>query len=167
MVSSKDLQETKKFCASFRKYSKAMLDHLCAQAAETGRYLTPDNAIQQLYLLTKVAILGNQPPLSLAMFQRSIMRDQDVIDLEAVLGTKLYRDTYHDAVDAYFRHRPGLDKKGKPGRKAEMELAESIWKLKAEGRTVPQMQAIFKAEGQHFSTEKIESYLKTRRKSLK
>jgi hypothetical protein len=29
------------------------------------------------------------------------------------------------------------------------------------------MQAIFKAEGQHFSREKIESYLKTRRKPLK
>jgi len=130
MVSSKDFQDAKKFCASFRKYSKAMLDHLCAQAAETGRYLTPDNAIQQLYLLTKVAILRDLPPLSLAMFQRSIMRDQDVIDLEAVLGTKLYRDTYHDAVDAYFRHRPGLEiKKGKPGRKPNLELLERVLKL--------------------------------------
>jgi hypothetical protein len=63
---------------------------------------------------------------------------------------------------------PGLEiKKGKSGRKAEGELAERIWKLKAEGRTVHQMQAIFKAEGQHFSREKIESYLKTRRKLLK
>ncbi len=33
--------------------------------------------------------------------------------------------------------------------------------------TVPQMQVIFKADGQYFSREKIESYLKTRRKSLK
>jgi hypothetical protein len=129
MVSSKDFQDAKKFCASFRKYSKAMLDHLCAQAAETGRYLTPDNAIQQLYLLTKVAILGDLP-LSLAMFQRSIMRDEDVIDLEAVLGTKLYRDTYHDAVDAYFRHSPGLEiKKGNPGRKPNLELLGRILKL--------------------------------------
>jgi hypothetical protein len=161
MVSTKDLQETKRICAGIRQYGKEMLDHLCAQAAETGYYLTPDKAIEQLYLLTKVAVLGDLPP------QPPDLRDQDAIDLEAVLGTKLFRDTYHDAVDAYFRHRPGLDKKGKPGRKAEIELAERIWKLQAESRTVPQMQAIFKAEGQHFSREKIESYLKTRRKSLR
>jgi len=56
--------------------------------------------------------------------------------------------------------------KTKKGRKVETELAERIWKFKAEGKTVPQMQAIFKEEGQHFTREKIESYLKTRRKSL-
>jgi hypothetical protein len=168
MVSSKDIEETKKICAGIRQMNKEVLDHLYAQAAETGHYLTPDKAIYQLYQLLQVVVIGNQPPMTLAEFQRSIMRKQDAIDLEAWLGSRLFRDTYHDAVDAYFRHRPGLEiKKGKAGRKAEIELAERIWKLKAEGRTVPQMQAIFKAEGQHYSREKIESYLKTRRKSLK
>lgn len=54
--------------------------------------------------------------------------------------------------------------RGRPGRKEEMELARRIWQLKAEGKNVRQIGAIFKAEGQHFSKEKIEAYLKTRRK---
>ena len=162
MVSSKDFQDAKKFCASFRKFSKAMLDHLCAQAAETGRYLTPDNAIQQLYLLTKVAILGDLPPQPLDL------RDQDAIDLEAVLGTKLYRDTYYDAVDAYFRHRPGLEiKKGKPGRKLNVELAERIWALSDAGNTSRKIQAALKKDGINLTEEGIEYYRKTRRRPRK
>jgi len=54
--------------------------------------------------------------------------------------------------------------KPKRGRKEEVELAFRIWDMKAEGKTALQMKAIFESEGQHFSLEKIESYLKTRRK---
>ena len=54
--------------------------------------------------------------------------------------------------------------KPKRGRKEERGLAMRIWELKAEGKTAPQIKAIFKSDGQHFSLEKIESYLKTRRK---
>jgi hypothetical protein len=50
------------------------------------------------------------------------------------------------------------------GRKPETDLAERIWILKDEGKTVPEMQAIFEAENQHFSQEKIEAYLKSRRR---
>ena len=53
------------------------------------------------------------------------------------------------------------------GRKEERDLAVRIWSLKAEGKTAPQMKVIFESEGQHYSLEKIESYLKTRRKKLK
>jgi hypothetical protein len=130
MVSSKNVEELKKICAGIRQMNKEVLDHLYAQAAETGHYLTPDKAINQLHLLLKVAILGNLPPMTLAEFQRSIMRNQEVIDLEAWLGTRLFRDTYQDAVDAYFRHRPGLEiKKGKPGPKPNEELIKRILKL--------------------------------------
>jgi hypothetical protein len=55
----------------------------------------------------------------------------------------------------------------KRGRKEERDLAARIWSLKAEGKTAPQMKAIFESEGKYFSLEKIESYLKTRRKKLK
>jgi len=60
----------------------------------------------------------------------------------------------------------GLVHLAKPrrGRREELELASRIWALRAEGKTVSQMKAIFEAEGQYFSPEKIESYLKTRRK---
>jgi hypothetical protein len=54
--------------------------------------------------------------------------------------------------------------KPKRGRKQEVALATRIWTLKAEGKTAPQMKAIFESEGQYFSLEKVESYLKTRRK---
>jgi hypothetical protein len=54
--------------------------------------------------------------------------------------------------------------KPKPGRKAEQKLAARILSLKAEGKTARLIREIFEAEGSHFSQEKIESYLKTRRK---
>ena len=54
--------------------------------------------------------------------------------------------------------------KPKPGRKEEQALAERILSAKAEGKKVREIKAMFEAEGQHFSTQKIESYLKTRRK---
>jgi hypothetical protein len=57
--------------------------------------------------------------------------------------------------------------KPKRGRKVEAALAMRIWRLKAEGKTTPQMKAIFESEGQYFSLEKIESYLKTRRRKIK
>jgi hypothetical protein len=55
--------------------------------------------------------------------------------------------------------------KRKPGRKEERALANRIWTLRAERKTVPQIVAIFEAEGQYFSKGKIESYLKTRRRN--
>ncbi|MBZ5667370.1 MAG: hypothetical protein LAO30_22555 [Acidobacteriia bacterium] len=54
--------------------------------------------------------------------------------------------------------------KSKPGRKEERELAGRILCLKAKGMTVPQIKKAFEKENQYYSLEKIESYLKTRRK---
>lgn len=52
----------------------------------------------------------------------------------------------------------------RPGRREERELAERIYSLKAEGKTVSEIQRVFERESQHYSREKIESYLKTRRR---
>jgi|SRR5580704_3081320 hypothetical protein len=52
----------------------------------------------------------------------------------------------------------------KPGRKQERELAERIWQLKAEKKTVPQIRAILESEGIYKSREAVAAYLKTRRK---
>jgi hypothetical protein len=162
MVSSKDIQETKKFCTGMRQANKELLDHLYTQAAETGRYPSPCKAIDELYLLLKVAILGDLPP------QLPDLRDQDVIDMETVLGTRLFRDTYHDAVDAYFRHRPGLEiKKGKPGRKPNVELAKRIWALSDAGNTSREIQAALKKDGINLTQEGIEYYRKTQRRPRK
>ena len=54
--------------------------------------------------------------------------------------------------------------KPKQGRRKELVLAERIWRMKAEGKTVPQMKAIFETDGQYFTEDKIKSYLKSRRK---
>ncbi len=90
----------------------------------------------------------------------------------------LYRDEWGWGAGAKFLFRALIEALGlqeddeellrlaqpKRGRKEESELAIRILGLKADGKTVPQMKAIFESEGQYFSTEKIESYLKTRRK---
>ncbi|MHB8654678.1 MAG: hypothetical protein ACYDA9_12460 [Terriglobia bacterium] len=54
--------------------------------------------------------------------------------------------------------------KPKPGRRLERELAERIWSLRAEGRTVRQIQAELERDGRSISKEAVESYLKTRRR---
>lgn len=126
MLSSKELLQAKKLAPSIRQFHKELLDHLYAQAAEAGRYPSPENMLlNELFPLVKVAILGDdlppQPPDS---------RDQDVTDLETALGSSLYRDIFHDAVDAYFRHRPELEiKRGKSGPKPNVEQIERILKL--------------------------------------
>jgi hypothetical protein len=161
MVSNKDIAaEAKKISASFRQGCKKFFEDFYAKAEAAGRHPHPLEAAAALDRILKSATEGEWPPqppdrpgVSTEVFGRVISR--------------FGQEAFHEAVDAWYRHTPGFEiKKGRPGRKAEIELAERILKLKAEGMTVPQMQAIFKAEGQHYSREKIESYLKTRRKSL-
>jgi hypothetical protein len=107
MVSSKDTAEAEKIFKGNRQFLKELLDHLYAQAAEAGRYPSPERMIfDQLLPLVEVAILRDQP---------AHPPDQDFTDLQARLGSKLYKLLWDDAVAAYFRHRPGFIK-GKPGR---------------------------------------------------
>ena len=62
---------------------------------------------------------------------------------------------------------PLLVSKGKPGRKPNDERAERIWALDAEGKTNQEIRETLRARGENLSLEAIESYLKTRRRSLK
>jgi hypothetical protein len=160
MVSSKD--KAKKISQRLRQSSKKFFEDFYAKEAQAGRHPPPLEAFAALARIfnriTEEDGWLPQPP------------DRPDLPTEAsdLIISRFGQEAYHEAVDAWYRHTPGLEiTKGKPGRKAEIELAERIWKLQAEGRTVPQMQAIFKAEGQHFSRDKIESYLKTRRKPPK
>lgn len=158
MGSSKDIAaEAKNISASLRQLSKRFFEDFYAKAAKRGHYPWPHEAMGQFGQILKGAAEGEWPPQP---------PDRPGISpevFEALLSPRLFQQIYQAACDAHVRHMPGL-KKVKRGRKPETELAELIWKLKAEGKTVPQMQAIFRAEGQHFSAEKIESYLKTRRR---
>ena len=54
---------------------------------------------------------------------------------------------------------------GKPGRKANDELAEQIFALREAGKTSREIQEILKASGRNISLEAVESYLKTRRRT--
>jgi hypothetical protein len=155
MVSSKDIAEAK----NLRQFFKELLDHLYAQAVETGRYPSPERMIfDEILPLVEVAILREQTP------QRLV---QGFTDMQSRLGSKLYRQLFDDAVAAYFRHRPGLEIKGKRGRKPKLELAERIWALKAEGKKNVEIQKILNASGESLSLEAVESYLKTRRRARK
>jgi hypothetical protein len=54
--------------------------------------------------------------------------------------------------------------KPKRGRKAENDLAESIWALHEKGKTASEIETLLATCGKNMSIEAIESYLKTRRK---
>jgi hypothetical protein len=157
MVSGKGILKPKKASTKFSQAIKKWLDAFYAKAAKDGRNPSPLEAMQALGRNFEAATEGEYPP------QPHPLSDNE---FQALLSPALIRHAYVDAADAQVRYTLGLEiKKRKPGRKVETALAERIWKLKAEGKTVPQIQAIFRAEDQHFSREKIESYLKTRRKS--
>jgi hypothetical protein len=160
MVSSN--VQSKKISQHLRQSCKKFFEDFYTKEEQAGRHPHPLEAQAALgRIFNRITEEGEWPPQP---------PDGPEVPAEVIdpVISRFSQEAYHEAVDAWYRHTPGLEiTKGKAGRKAEIELAERIWKLKAEGRTVPQMQAIFKAEGQHFSIEKIESYLKTRRKSLK
>jgi hypothetical protein len=88
-----------------------------------------------------------------------------VFDLVASRFSQL---AYHEAVEAWYRHTPGLDiKKGNPGRKPNVQLAERIWAWRAAGKTNKQIQDLLTAEKLSLSLEGVEAYSKSRRRPRK
>ena len=53
--------------------------------------------------------------------------------------------------------------KAKPGRKQNVELAQRIWALDAQGKSNREIQEMLNAGGESLSLEAVESYLKKRR----
>jgi hypothetical protein len=160
MVSSK--VQSKKISQHLRQTSKKFFEDFYAKEEQAGRHPHP---LEAMLVLRRIF---NQITEEDGWLPQPPDRPEVPAEVFDPVISRFSQEAFHEAVEAWYRHTPGLEiTKGKAGRKAEIELAEHIWKLKAEGRTVPQMQAIFKAEGLHYSREKIESYLKTRRKSLK
>jgi hypothetical protein len=131
MVSSKDIQAAKKVCAGHRQFFKELLDHLYAQAAEAGRYPSPERMIfDQLLPLVEVAILRDQPPQP---------PDQDFTDLQVRLGLRIYRQLFDDAVAAYFRYRPEL--KIKIGAPLTDAITDEAFQLQQQHKNNPQIAA--------------------------
>lgn len=161
---SKDILKAKKICAYLRPANRWLLDLIYAEAEKAGCFPLPDKAVAALWRTVKVIVEGEKPP------QPPHLRDQPGVSIDATddlpaLASRIYQQAYHDAVAAYLRHRPDLKiRKGRPGRKPNVELAERIWALHDAPKTSRKIQQILAAEGVNLTLEAIEAYLKTRRR---
>ena len=159
MVSNKD--QAKKISQGLRQHRKKFFEDFYAKAEEAGRHPSPLQAALALGRILEQATEGEWPPqppdqpgVSIDVFDRVV--------------SKFFQEGFDEAVGAYGRHTPGLEiKKGKPGRKLNVELAERIWALKAEGKTNREIQERLNASGKNLSLEAVESYLKKRRRARK
>jgi len=159
MVSSND--QAKKISQSLRLLSKKFFEDFYAKAEESGRHPSPLQAALALGRILERATEGEWPPQPPNLPGVST----EVSDLVA---SRFTQQGYHEAVEAWYRHTPGLEiKKGKPGRKPNVELAERIWALNAEGKTNREIQETLNTSGENLSLEAVESYLKTRRRASK
>jgi len=110
------------------------------------------------------------------------LRNRDYFSkLSTAMRVRLeFDDKWHWGASAEYLYRAlikalGLDEndeeellrlaKPKPGRKVERELAATIYSLKEQCKTVPEIRQILAAQEQkHLSIEAIAAYLKTRRR---
>lgn len=157
MVSSKD--QSKKISQGLRQGFKKFFEDFYAKEEQAGRHPHPLEAAAALDRILKSATEGELPPqrpgrpgVSTEVFDRIISR--------------FGQEAYHEAVDAWYGHTPGLEiKKERPGRKPNVELAERIWALDGAGKTNREIQETLKANGLCTSLEAVEAYLKTRRRT--
>ena len=159
MVSSKD--QAKKISQCLRQHRKKFFEDFYAKAEEAGHHPSPLQAALALGQILERAIEGEWPP------QPS---DRPGVSTEVfdLVTSKFFQEGFDEAVGAYGRHTPGLEiKKGKPGRKLNVELAERIWALKAEGKTNRVIQETLNTSGENLSLDAVESYLKARRRARK
>jgi len=126
MVSGKDIQEAKKISQRLRQFSKKFFEDFYDKAEEAGRFPSPLQAALAFGRILKRATEEEWPPQPSHPDQPGVSAEV----FEALLDSRLFQQVYHEAVEAYFRHTPGLEiKKGKPGRKPNVELIERILKL--------------------------------------
>ena len=156
MVSSKD--QAKKISQHLRQSSKKFFEDFYAKEERAGRHPHPLEAAAALDRILKSVTEGEWPPQP---------PDRPAVPTE-VWGRVISRfsqEAYHEAVDAWYRHTPGLEiEKGKPGRKPNVELAERIRALDAEGKTNREIKETLSDDSVNLSLDGVESYLKTRRK---
>jgi len=159
MVSSKD--QAKKLSQGLRQFSKKFFEDFYAKAEKGGRFPLPIEAAAAFGRIIERATEEEWPPQPPDRPGVST----EVFDLVASRFSQL---AYQEAVEAWYRHTPGLEiKKGKPGRKPNVELAERIRAWRAAGKTNKQIQDLLKAEKLSLSLEGVEAYSKSRRRPLK
>jgi hypothetical protein len=159
MVSSKD--QAKKISQGLRLLSKKFFEDFYAKAEEAGRHPSPLQAGVALGRILERATEGEWPP-------QPPDRPGVSTEVSDLVASRFPQQGYHEAVEAWYRHTPGLEiKKGKPGRKPNVKLAERIWALDAEGKTNREIQETLNTGGENLSLEAVESYLKKRRRARK
>ncbi|MGO9318395.1 MAG: hypothetical protein ACLPXT_04815 [Terracidiphilus sp.] len=159
MVSNKD--QAKKISQVLRRGCKEFFEDFYAKAEKAGRHPHPLEAALAFGRILKGATEGEWPPQP---------PDRPGISAEVfdLVNSKFPQEGYHEAVEAWYRHTPGLEiKKWDPGRKPNVELAERIWALSDAGKTSRMIQAALKKDGINLTIEGIEYYRKTRRRRRK
>jgi hypothetical protein len=156
MVSNKD--QARKLSRGLRRFSKKFFEDFYAGAEKAGRHPSPLEAVAAFGKVPSRATEEEWPPQPLG--QPSV--SAEVIESVA---SRFCQQAYHEAVEAWYRHTPGLEiKKGRPGRKPNVQLAERIQAWRAAGKTNKQIQDLLRAEGLSLSLEGVESYSKSRRR---
>jgi hypothetical protein len=123
MASSKDIADAKKLATNFRHASRKFFNDFYAEAAKSGHFPWPHEAMAALgRILTRAAQEYQEPPMTPS--QPGVSADV----FEAFLDSRLFEDAYRIACDAHIRHMPGRKKKA-PGPKPNVELLEHFLKL--------------------------------------
>ena len=160
MVSSKDIK-VKEFAKRFRGFSRELLEHLCTEAYEEkdGIFLSLDKVMKQFWPLVRAVMEGQETPPQ--------VRDQDFTDLEGRLGSKLFQQLYHDALDVAFDVKFGhiSELKRQLGAPRKDLLASEAASLKREGMSYAQIAVRLNQKlGKDTTTqENVRGLLKSRR----
>jgi hypothetical protein len=135
MVSSKD--QAKKISQVFRQDFKKFFEDFYAKEEQAGRYPDPLEAAAAFARIFDRACeeyaTEEWPP-------RPPDRPETPREVWDLAGSRLGQEAYREAVDAWYRHTPGLEiKKGKPGRPRKDGLAMQAAQLKNAGLSYAQI----------------------------
>ena len=161
MVSSKDIAAAKRIFAGERGFFKELLKHLCTEAYEEkdGIFLSLDKVMKQFWPLVRAVTEGQETPPQ--------VRDQDFTDLEGRLGSKLFQQLYHDALDVAFDVKFGhiSELKRQLGAPRKDLLASEAAQLKKAGLSYAQIAIrLNQMHGNDTTTqENVRGLLKSRR----
>jgi hypothetical protein len=160
MVSSKD--QSKKISQGLRQSCKKFFEDFYAKEELAGRHPHP---------LEATLVLGrifNQITEEDGWLPQPPDRPEVPAEVFDPVISRFSQEGYHEAVEAWYRHTPGLEiKKGDPGRKLNVDLAKRIWALSDAGNTSRKIQAALKKDGINLTVEGIEYYRKTKRRLRK
>ena len=159
MGSSKDTAEAKKMYASVRPFFRELLEHICIEAnsEKDSIFLSLDKVMKQFWPILRAVYEWEET--------RPQVQNRGVTDLEARLGSKPFRQLYHDALDVAFDVKFGQMRefrKGTPGPKQNLERAARIQSFVANGKSSEEIRQILEAEGVNLSLSGVQSYRKSR-----